>query len=253
MRILSYNILDGGADRADLLIQVIQGQRPDVVGLVEADDPAVVERFAKQLQMDFIHAPGRKGASAFLSRLAIRHTINHAPMHPAITKSLLEAAIVNGGEELTFGVLHLHAHASEADEAVREREIAEALKIFEPYRAGRRPHLLMGDFNANAPTQRIDPAHCKKSTREEWAKNGGYIPRRVIQAILDAGYVDSFHALHPDLADTSGTFSTEFPCQRVDYIFTFGIDPRRLREAWIVYDPPAKEASDHYPVGLELA
>ena len=36
MRLLSYNILDGGADRAELLLQVIADQQPDIVGLVEA-------------------------------------------------------------------------------------------------------------------------------------------------------------------------------------------------------------------------
>ena len=43
MRILSYNILDGGAGRLDLLRQVVVSERPDVVGLVEADDLGIVE------------------------------------------------------------------------------------------------------------------------------------------------------------------------------------------------------------------
>ena len=254
MQILSYNILDGGAERAELLTQVIQRERPDVIALVEADDPEVVSRIANQLGMDFIHAPANHTASALLSRFPIRETINHAPLRPAITKSLLEAVVVDPSRiAWKFVVLHLHAHATENDETIREREIGEILNILAEDRRAGVPHLLMGDFNANAPYQQIDPAKAKKSTREEWQKNGGYIPRRVIQRVLDQGYLDSLRALHPEQAETAGSFSTEHPGQRVDFIFTFGIDPSRFREAKIVTDPPAKDASDHFPVLLQIA
>ena len=38
MRIVRYNILDGGEGRADPLAEVIEAQRPDLVALVEATD-----------------------------------------------------------------------------------------------------------------------------------------------------------------------------------------------------------------------
>lgn len=254
MRILSYNILDGGTGRAALLGDVIKGQTPDVVGLVEAEDREVVEQIANRLGMDFIQAPGNKGASALLSRFPIRQSINHAPLHPVLEKSLLEAVVVDpAGAEWTFGVLHLHARATEEDEAIREKEIAEVLKIFEPHRRATRPHMLAGDFNANAPYQQIDPSRCTPKTREAWEKNGGYIPRRVIQRVLDAGYLDSLRVVNPREAETGGTFTTEFPGQRVDYIFTHSIDPNRLQNAWIATAPPARDASDHFPIGLEVA
>lgn len=251
MRLLSYNILDGGAGREELLARVVESQRPDVVALVEADNPDVARSLAERLKMDFIHAPGNEKASALLSRLTIQETINHAPLHPQLTKSMLEAT-VGEPEQWTIGVVHLHAKATEEDEAIREREIAEVLRIFEPLRKAGRPHLLAGDFNANAPYQRIDPSRCKPTTREAWERNGGYIPRRVVQRVLDAGYLDSLRAVDPIAAETAGSFTTEFPGQRVDYIFTFGIELARLRNGRIIYDPPAKEASDHFPVALDI-
>ena len=251
VRLLSYNILDGGGGREELLLRVIESQRPDIVALVEADDTDVVRALAERLKMDFIHAPGNSKASALLSRLTIHETINHAPLHPQLSKSLLEAT-AGEQEQWTIGVVHLHAKATEEDEAIREREIAEVLRIFEPFRKSGRPHLLAGDFNANAPYQRIDPSQCKPSTREEWERNGGHIPRRVVQRVLDAGYLDSLRAVDPIAAETAGSFTTEFPGQRVDYIFTFGFDPARMTSARIVSDPPGKEASDHFPVFLEV-
>ena len=254
MRILSYNILDGGQDRALLLGDVIDAQRPDVVALVEADDPEVVDRLARRLKMDFIHAAGNSYASALLSRLPIRESVNHAPLHPALTKSLLEATVTDPAlGELTVGVVHLHHRASEQDEDTRLRELAVVLDVFAPHRRDGRPHVIAGDFNTNAPRQRIDPERCKPQTRQAWADNGGHLPRRVVQAMLDAGYRDSLAEADPPAAETVGTFTTEFPGQRVDYLFTFGVEPGRLRAGWVVQDEKSKRASDHFPVGLELA
>lgn len=253
MRLVSYNILDGGTGRADKLAEVIASQRPDVVALVEAEDPAVLEQIAGRLGMDFIQAIGNSHASALLSRWPIVETVNHALLRPALSKSLLEGVVVEpGGREWTLGVVHLHARASEEDESRRERELEEVLDVFAEHRRQARPHLLAGDFNSNSPVQEIDPARCKPRTREEWERNGGDVPRRVVQRLLEAGYVDTLHAADPQAARTGGSFTTEHPGQRVDYIFAYGIEPDRIKSAWIEQGPAAKEASDHFPVGVEI-
>jgi endonuclease/exonuclease/phosphatase family metal-dependent hydrolase len=253
MRIVSYNILDGGEGRADPLAEVIEAQRPDVVALVEADDTSVLDRVANRLGMDLVHAVGNSHASALLSRFPIRESINHAPLRKGLEKSLLEATVVDpAGVEWVVGVVHLHAHGTEADEREREKELAILLDVFAGHRDAGRPHLIAGDFNANAPYQAIDPQRCKPRTRREWDENGGGLPRRVVQRMIDAGYVDSLHAVDPAEGQTRGTFSTQFPGQRVDYIFTHGVPTQRLRRAWVEQDRLAKYASDHFPVGLEI-
>jgi endonuclease/exonuclease/phosphatase family metal-dependent hydrolase len=253
VRIVSYNILEGGGGRTNAIIDVIEKQRPDVVALAEADSLAALERMALRLKMDYVHAPGNKSAVALLSRWPIRQSINHALLRPAISKGLLEATVVDPqGSEWTVGVVHLHAHAAESDEQIREREIADVLDALARHRAAGRPHVLCGDFNANSPVQQIDPDKVKPSTREEMEKNGGVMPRRVIQALLDAGYLDSLDVIDPQQAATSGTFSTEQPGQRVDFLFTWGMARDRIRSAWIEYGEPAKDASDHYPVGANV-
>lgn len=253
MRIVSYNILDGGVGRADPLAEVIEAQRPDVVAVVEASDFTVVERIANRLRFDFIQGGGKKQASALLTRYTIRETINHGLLRPEISKSLLEATVVDEkGVEWVFGVVHLHAHAAEKDEQQREREIAAMLEVFAPRRRANQPHIICGDFNANSPIQKIDIEKCKQSTQKEWKANGGYIPRRVIETMLSNAYVDTLHAALGDYATTGGTFSTQHPGQRVDYIFTHGVDRSRIKTAWIEYDRLAKYASDHFPIGAEI-
>ena len=98
--------------------------------------------------------------------------------------------------------------------------------------------------------QSIDPAECKPATLDAWKANGGGVPRRVIQRLFDVGYVDSLHAFKPQYAIRAGSFTTQHPGQRVDYIFTFGADAPR--DAWIEQDRLARYASDHFPVGVEL-
>ena len=253
MRIVSYNILNGGEGRADPLAEVLLGQRPDIVVLVEADDPGALDRISARLDMDCIHGPGNRHASAILSRWPIRESINLALLHPEISRSLLQATIVDpAAGEWTIGAVHLQAHATEADESRREAELAVLLRIFEPIRSAGRPHLIAGDFNANAPSQKIDPALCEPRTREAWEKNGGRVPRRAVQKMLDAGYLDTLFEAAPNEAPTTGTFSTQFPGQRVDYIFAHGIGKDQIRSAWVERDRLAKYASDHFPIGVEI-
>jgi endonuclease/exonuclease/phosphatase family metal-dependent hydrolase len=256
MRIFSYNILDGGEGRADPLAEVIAAQRADVIALIESQDPEVLARIAKRLQMDYVPARGNSdSAVALLSRFPIRDSINHAPLHPdQLTKSLLQATIIDSANQpWHFGVIHLHHRAAEEDERVRERELDVVLKIFEELRTSSAPHILLGDFNANSPHQQIDLNRCKPSTREQAAKNGETIPRRVIQRLETAGYLDTLHSLHPAQAATEGTFTTQYAGQRVDYIFTHSLPSTRIRHAWIETHRLAKYASDHFPIGAEIA
>ena len=254
MRLISYNILDGGEGRADPLAEVIEAQRPDVVALVEATDLSVIERMARRFGFDYVQGLGNTQASALLTRYTIRESINHAPLRTELSKSLLEATLIDPtGAQWSVGVLHLHHHHLEEDEKTRERELATVLEVFAPHRASNRPHILCGDFNADSPVAKIDPAQCKQSTRQAWQANGGDLPRRVIETMLASGYVDTLHALHPDYAAAHGTFTTQTPGQRVDYIFTHGIDGARLKQAWIEYDRLAKYASDHFPVIADIA
>jgi endonuclease/exonuclease/phosphatase family metal-dependent hydrolase len=253
VRLVSYNILNGGEGRADPLAEVILAQCPDIVALVEADSADVLDRIASRLKMDCFHARGRTTAAAVLSRWPIVEAVNHAALRPEISKSFVEAKVREpSGREWNFGVVHLHARATDADERIREGEIEVVLDVFAGRRRRGTAHVLAGDFNADAPEQLIDPAQCKPATRKAWEHNGGNLPRRVVSKMLAEGYVDTLLEIEPKKARTIGSFTTQYPGQRVDYIFGFGIDRARIRSAWIERDRLAKYASDHFPIGVEI-
>lgn len=254
MRILSYNILDGGVGRADPLAEVIIAQRGDVVVLVEADDTAVIERIGRRLGMQFVRGQGKRHGTAIFCRWPIVESIDFGPIRPGLSGCFLAATIhPPQGEEIEIAAVHLHPHAREEDETIRQAEIQILLDAFAAQRESGRAHLLAGDFNANSPDQSIDPAKCKPRTRKDWQANGGNLPRRAVGDLLAAGYVDTLAAVRGEAANTTGSFTTQFPGQRVDYIFAHAIPREKLIDAWIEQDRLAQFASDHFPVGLEIA
>jgi endonuclease/exonuclease/phosphatase family metal-dependent hydrolase len=100
VRIVSYNILNGGEGRADPLAEVILARAPDVVCVVEADDPAVLERIAKRLKMEYVLAPAGRHGAALMSRWPIVQSVDHAALREEFTGTLLEAVVAEPRSQL---------------------------------------------------------------------------------------------------------------------------------------------------------
>ena len=158
-RILTYNILVGGTRRIDQLTNIISSAHPDIVGLVEATNPQVVEELAHRLGMQHRMSGDPKHRRDWhidlLSRLPIVQAQSH--VRPGIlTKPVLEACIEEeDGRKLTVFVTHLAAafYRGRGGDGIRRREVREILRIMASKRGT--PHLLIGDFNAIAPGDRL--------------------------------------------------------------------------------------------------
>ncbi|HEY6541159.1 MAG TPA: endonuclease/exonuclease/phosphatase family protein [Ktedonobacteraceae bacterium] len=155
-RVLTYNILVGGTRRIDQIEQMIKAAQPDVVGLVEATNPRVVEELAVRLDMDYrLSGRGEHATDwqvALLSRLPITHVQVHR--RPGLlSKLLLEVGVQEeDGRALTIFVMHLAASFSSSlrgGDSIRREEAREILRLMKAKRGT--PHLLMGDFNSLAP------------------------------------------------------------------------------------------------------
>ena len=154
-RIVSYNILVGATRRVNQLTKIIRPVHPDIVGLVEATNPQVVEELAKRLEMQYVmsgHAQHtRDWQVAVLSSLPIVETQIHISSG-VLMKPVLQVCVEEAdGQQLTVFVTHLTAAFNQgwAGERIRRREMQELLRIM-ALKQGT-PHLLMGDFNALAP------------------------------------------------------------------------------------------------------
>ena len=109
----------------------------------------------------------------------------------------------------------------------------------------------MGDFNTLAPGELLDIRKLPHRLRALVWLSGGQIRWRTIQTILDAGYIDAFRHLQPDLVGC--TFPTWDPHARLDYLFVPGGFIAQVRTCEVATAPPAADASDHFPFVAELA
>lgn len=154
-RILSYNILVGATRRVNQLTSMLQPAQADIIGLVEANDPHVVDTLAERLGMQAVMSARGEHAQdwqvALLTRLPIMYSKTHTH-YGELAKPVLEVCVEEeSGQQLTVFVTHLSAAFSKrrAGDNIRRREIQEILHIM-AHKQGT-PHLLMGDFNSLAP------------------------------------------------------------------------------------------------------
>lgn len=156
LRVVTFNILLGGARRHDTISAVLRRLDADVVALQEASDAEFVARLASDLGMTHHLGPPSDGGGlnvALLSRLPLRRIHNHQH-RGRMLRSHLEAEVVLAGTRpaaLRVHVVHLAARFVERNkgEVRRLRELGAVLAgIGDGHRL---PNLLLGDFNALAP------------------------------------------------------------------------------------------------------
>jgi endonuclease/exonuclease/phosphatase family metal-dependent hydrolase len=257
--VLSYNILLGGTRREKELAAMIQSIQPDIVGLVEATNPHVVEELANQLGMQFCLSGCAQGPRdwniAVLSKLAIIQTRVHTRPGIFTRKHLLEVELEEtNGERLTVFVTHLTANFFRGMKSVRKRrrEVEEILHIMAPCQDT--PHLIMGDFNSKANGEEFKGSALLRYFRSQRTIHGlhlqpggstklsRYIFRRILWLAIYSPFLiplaDCLSRIYAqggiDLLIKAGysdcfrqihpydqgfTFHTAKPVGRIDYIF----------------------------------
>ncbi|HEY3091683.1 MAG TPA: endonuclease/exonuclease/phosphatase family protein [Vicinamibacterales bacterium] len=243
LRILSYNIRRGGAGREEPLAAVIRSVNPDIAVLEEATRPDVVERLARETGMDEWSARAGKSL-AFMSRHPVAA---FAARQPAISRHAFLEIVPSTAAWRVFGV-HLSAVHAAWTERRRLFELRALLRAVAA--SGKGPHVLIGDFNTVAPGEIFDPRRLPRRLRALVWLSGGHIRWRTIATVLAAGYVDSFRQLHPN--DVGYTLPTPDPHVRLDYAFVPGAFAQHVRSCEIVRTPEVAQASDHFPLLVEL-
>lgn len=237
MKVLSYNIQEGGRDRVTTIAGLIADQQPDAVALMEATHPASMRLIADQVHMQVVFGHANCDYHiAWLSRLPIRHSHNYRLA--ALTKTLLQIDVVWQETIVPLFATHL---ASRWDGCAPLDELPAVLGVLAARRG--RPHLLVGDFNALRPGDAIGLPPPGMEPRGD-AQEGA--PRRAIAMLLGAGYVDTYRELHR--REPGYTYPSSAPWLRVDYHFASPELAMRLKESDVVTSEQAAYASDHFPV-----
>jgi exodeoxyribonuclease III len=246
LKVLSYNILEGGEDRLRDIRDIIRAQCPDAIALVEATSHANVESLARELEMQLVFGEANNEYHiAWLSRLPILWSENHRLA--TLSKTLLEIGVAWNNDQLRLFATHL---AASRDIHQPVTEVPAIIDVLRPL-AGQ-PHLLVGDFNAVRPG---DPAGIPPSRRGNWDETVDGVHRQsqslAIQFILDNGYIDCYRLLHPLIPGY--TYQSDDPWTRLDYIFASPDLVHRLRACDVVTGAETERASDHFPIWVEFS
>ena len=224
MRLLTWNIWNGGDGRIDAIEGVLREQDADIVALQEANDRAAVEHLAAALAFELVYGDANSEyAVAWLSRLPVTRSQNHRV--PVLEKTLLEVEV----DGLRLCSTHLSAGRTRDHEP---RRIAEAEAIVAE--VGVSADVVVGDFNAVHPLDDIG----SPPPEEEL----DHVSRRPVELILEAGFADAFRELHR--VERGWTYIAWHPWARLDYVFARTL-PRSC-------DVVESDASDHFAVVADL-
>jgi exodeoxyribonuclease-3 len=250
LRVVTYNIKDGGLGREGLILQVLKAARPDVVVLEEVYEATLISQWAEALEMSFFRARGNtRRHLALLSRFPIESSASFHP-NPPIQTTLLEATLRLAPKRSVriFGV-HLLAQPFIAMELWRVWEVAAILR-----RVNAIPDdlsLIVGDFNAIAPNDSVTTAAWPLGLKFMLGLQGGHVFRAAVRRVLATGFFDCYRELHKD--DAGFTLPVSAPNARLDYVFASGDLRRGLLACQVIREPAAvMTASDHCPLLAEF-
>jgi exonuclease III len=250
LRLMTYNILTGGVSREKYIQEVIQSANPDVVVLQEVTDVEVLKSIARSLQMQWFLGEGnQKTRVALLSRLPILNFKSYHPRIP-IWHNVIEAEVeYQPNKSFVLMGVHLIPHLWIGFEVWRYLEVKYVLNLCKEF--SRQPLLVAGDFNAIALGDDLLIKSSTVSIKAMLFLQGNYVFRFALQALLSAGFMDSFRFRHPK--ENGFTYPTAQRSTRFDYVFVNPVMQKHLKECWIVREPKIViQASDHYPVLAEF-
>ena len=249
LRVMTYNILEGGIGREKVIQELIQTVKPHLLVLQEVTDVSLLKALSEALQMRwFLGIGNKKTKTALLSQLPVVSFASDDSF--PIWHNLIEAEVRYQTNKSLFLIgVHLIPHLWLGFEWWRYWEIRSILARAKK-RAGQ-PLLIAGDFNAIAPGDQVRIQSAPASIKAMLFLQSNHVFRFAIQALLSAGYTDVFGLLHRN--ETGFTYPTSRPSTRFDYLFINPVLQAYLKDCWAVREPDmVNKASDHYPVVAEF-
>jgi exodeoxyribonuclease-3 len=250
LRVMTYNILNGGEGREYDILEVIQTAGPDLIILQEVFSEELLKFLSDALDMRYYLGRGnRKRKVALLSKLPVYSFTSHHPLFP-IWRNFIEAKIeYEPNKSVRMIGVHPIASLGFPFEVWR---LWEAKHIVRHTRSHQNePYIIAGDFNTIAPGDRVWTAGMPGWLRWMIFLQGNRVYRFSIRAVLSAGFTDCFRFLNP--GEDGFTLPPPNPNTRLDYIFVNAKMQVHLRKCRVVCEPESvNRASDHYPILAEF-
>lgn len=251
IRVMTYNILNGGNGRESLIRQVIEAARPDVIVFQEVYEKAFLLSLGRALEMGhYLGSGNARHRVALLSRFPIRNPQSHHPS-PPIWRNVIDASIeFSPGRTFRLIGVHPMPNLGVLCEAWRLWEARHVIRHCQQY--ADEPLLIAGDFNAIAPGDRF-----RTGTMPAWLKlilflQGNRVYHVSMNAYLTSGLVDCYRVMNRE--DDGFTLPPPTPNARLDYILVNPQMQASLTGCSVIREPNAVlHASDHYPVVADFS
>lgn len=253
LRIAHYNIRDGGKEQIDNVFKVIQQINPDICGILEAvgwqEGIESLKNKANVLGYNFfdLALANSKYNIAVFSKfpLVVKH------IKKGFRHVVLEAVIQSGPFS---GLSIFFVHFSPINEDDRLLELTNLL----PYVSEFSQVIIMGDINSLSANDSYD----HKVLLSQFQKNNvvkygtDVLHFDVINKIESLGFTDASSHLNYSFTTTTPTLSNKdinhnMPI-RIDYAFLSKNVLKNLSKIEILKNSITNEASDHYPLYIEL-
>lgn len=262
VRVMTYNVYQGGGDRFSYIKELISKVKPDVLAIQEACDWDQSGRFLEVLDLlgfdrdncwylksNARSTSGRIYDMAFFSKYPIE-TKEYFNNQDKVWHSL-GFAVLNI-ENARIGLVM--AHLSPKSEDWRLVEVNQINQILKENI--NLPLLLLGDLNSLSDQDPYDSLQ-EKLQKEEIIKFG--VPPRfeVVNKFINAGWIDKLPDLYYPQNPLQITVSEQADDKdhldlRLDYIMINKVLVKSILKYQIIRDKIALKASDHYPVAVDL-
>ncbi len=256
MKIMTYNILEGGIDnkgsRIEHIIDVIKEVNPDFLALQEANnfdknDSELLKRVSNEtnlphytLSQGALHGDGERYHVVSLSRYPLReeHTFPESSFQSAALSLVIDSSL---GE---ISLCNVHLHASSEDE--RLKELAVILK----YQSRNKNNIILGDFNAISRSDHYADLSAEEFTHYD-------LTRFDVTDMLNRSYVDVISNLNVSESSTHPTVGVPHPISkspiRIDYMFITQSLFSNIKSGAVIKTKTSDVASDHYPTVVTLS
>jgi exodeoxyribonuclease III len=253
LRLMTWNIKNGGGDRLPAIIRVIHRERPDVLCLQELQK---FRRYGRRL-----HALAQEAGmtvhlapAGFAQPVAVLVRPPRRILRRSTVRWRLHHAVAIADVETTAGpltVVSAHLNPFSPDRRYREARWLSAR-----HGSSRRMTLVAGDLNGLAPdddhTTRLDEV--PSLVQQRHLSPEGAPDTRAVAAFRAAGFIDLWRAVGDGDGHTvpTGFAGREFGAMRLDYLLASPPLAARAQRAWVVRDEITAQASDHYPVRADV-
>lgn len=263
MKIMTYNVYQGGGDRFPYIREAIANENPDILAIQEACQWKESGRF--QEVADLLQIPsdqcfvsqsnsrsfsGRIYNIAFYSRFSIKEKEIYA--NPESVWHSLPHIILNIPKTLHIII----GHFSPKSEDWRLNEINQINNLLTQYKSD--SMMLLGDLNSLSPHDPYSDRLAADLKRHKISKFGNPPRFEVISALENAGWKDALICnrgsdLKLEITVTEASDDRDHLDLRLDYVMVNETLISRIQNIKIINNEKTRRASDHFPVIVELS